>query len=68
MEEVEAVEVGAVEDVVVGRGEGAVGDPRGEAPPCPLPSRVEEEEEEPRERSGAERVVETGLVLGMSLM
>lgn len=56
----------AVEDVVVGRGEGAAaGDPRGEAPLCPVPSQVEEEGL--RVTTGAGGVVGTGVVLGMSL-
>lgn len=70
--EVEAVEVGAVEGVVVvvGRGEGAVVDPpQEEAPLCPAPSRggEEQEQEEPRVTTGEGEVVGTGMVLDMSL-
>lgn len=68
-EEEEAVEVEAVEDVVVGRGEGGVGDRRGEVPLSLVPSRVEEEEEEElRVTTGAGGVVGTRAVLGMRSM
>lgn len=67
--EAEAVEAEAVEVVVVGRGEGAVRGPRGEAPLCPVPSRAAEQEEgEQRVMVGEGGVVGTGAVLGMSLM
>lgn len=67
--EVEVGEVEAGEDVVVGRGEGAVVDPRGEVPLCPVPSRVEEPGQgELGVTTGAGGVVGTGVELGMSLM
>lgn len=68
MAEAGAVEVEAVEDVAVGRGEVAVGDPRGEAPPCLSQSRVEEQEKGLREEIGAGGVVMARVVLHTSLM